>query len=164
MSQADRKFNATKPDKVREFNYSQLLASSSNKSNQETRVTSELVDSLCRVLVNENQLDINDVGIGALAMQGSQNFKKNNLRNYVSSSNILSDGQNPIENSRLESRYKFSEVCDSQEDESGSLVNTEFASRESTRFPHKNSPGIQSMQHPIIRAQAKSSLKIEKSK
>ena len=128
-------------------------------------MTSELVESLCRVLIDEKQLDVNDVGIGAMAMQGSQNFKKNNFRNYVSSSNILSDGQNPLDNSRLESRYKFSEVYDSQEDGSGSLVNTEFASRESTtRMPQRTTPGIQSMQHPLIRAQAMSSLEVEKSK
>ena len=71
MSQADRRVGASDSKKVKDYNSSQKLASSSNKSNEKTRISSELVDSLCRVLVSEKELDINDVGIGALAMQGS---------------------------------------------------------------------------------------------
>ena len=65
---------------------------------------------MCRVLVNEKSLDINDVGIGALAMQGSNNFRKNNFSNFLSSSNIIqSDGQNPLTNSKMNSQFMLSD-------------------------------------------------------
>ena len=110
---------------------------------------------MARALINERQLDINDVGIGNYAMQVSKSFKKNNFSNYISSSNIiLSEKYNPVDNSKLGSFYKHSETGNNG---IGSLLNTEFASKETT---HRNSPAVRSMDHPIIRTKAASALEL----
>ena len=64
-----------------------------------------MVESLRRALLNEKQLDINDVGIGAIAMQKRTTFSNPFQNNKFSSYVMLGEAQRTLENKKMGSYY-----------------------------------------------------------
>ena len=77
MKYADRSLDARDPKQVRDYNLAKLEHNLSTKRYSETKA-SEMVDSLKRALSSEKQLDVNDAGLGVVALQRGRFDKKKN--------------------------------------------------------------------------------------
>ena len=102
MKLADNSLDARDPKQVRDYNLAKLEHNLSSKRYSDTKA-SEYVDSLNRALSSEKQLDVNDVGVGVVALQrGKLNKKNNQFSSYV----MLEEAQKTLNNSKLASFYK----------------------------------------------------------
>ena len=104
MKHADQSLDARDPKQVRDYNLAKLEHNISSKRYSDTKA-SEMVGSLKRALSSEKQLDVNDAGIGVVALQrGKFDRKKDKFSSYV----MLEEAQKSLNNSKIASFYKGS--------------------------------------------------------